>query len=200
MPTSTRKVTGVAPHGRGDAIRTVPLHLPEALTAHAGPAAAPHLSYRGGPLMTAVQVFTVFWGDAWGGAQAALADTVNKFFDDILTSSLIDQLGEYSIPGQAIGHGSRVGTIKVPAAHLPHSVADAAIRHMLQQEIATNHAFPAPGPNVLYFGYTPPKVAVVRGAAAPARPSAAITTTSTASSSTPSCPTPAARAAPAASR
>jgi hypothetical protein len=48
-----------------DTIRIVPLHVagdaehptPEALAA--GPAAAPHLTYRGGPLLTSVKVFTI---------------------------------------------------------------------------------------------------------------------------------------------
>ena len=55
----------------GDPIRIVPLHLPDALrqptvdAKAAAPAAAPQLTYRNGPLLTAVQVFTIFWGPAW---------------------------------------------------------------------------------------------------------------------------------------
>ncbi len=44
-------------------IRVVPLHRPET-PARAATAAAPHLTYRNGPLLTAVEVFTVFWGSA----------------------------------------------------------------------------------------------------------------------------------------
>src|SRR5579885_182974 len=47
----------------GDLIRIVPLHLPDEFVG--APAAAPHLTFRGGPLLTAVEVFTVFWGAAW---------------------------------------------------------------------------------------------------------------------------------------
>jgi hypothetical protein len=92
-----------------------------------------------------------------------LAQTVNQFFDFILSSALLDQLSEYSVPGQNIGHGQRIGTVTLPAAQLPHSVSDNAIRHMLQQEIATNSAFPQPSRNTLYFVYLPPGVAVVQG-------------------------------------
>ena len=48
-------------------IRIVPLRVDERLTAPAPaapPGRAPRLTYRGGPLLTAVQVFTFFWGDA----------------------------------------------------------------------------------------------------------------------------------------
>jgi hypothetical protein len=132
-------------------------------TEHAA-VATPQLTFRQGPLLTAVEVFTVFWGNAWQqGAQAGLAQTINQFFDAILVSPLIDQLAEYSVAGQSIGHGKRIGTATVAAAKMPHSVTDAAIQHMLQQQIASNAAFPQPSKNTLYFVYLPPKVAVVQG-------------------------------------
>src|SRR5258708_2072728 len=96
-------------HAPQHPIRVVPLYRPEAPPAVA--AAAPHLTYRNGPLLTAVQVFTVFWGSAWLQApNSDLLKRINQFFDYILTSQLIDLLGEYGVPGQAIGHGSRTGT------------------------------------------------------------------------------------------
>ena len=52
-----------------DAIRIVPLHVPDDVVATApgvAPPPAPQLTYRGGPLMTAVQVFTPFWGGETG--------------------------------------------------------------------------------------------------------------------------------------
>jgi hypothetical protein len=157
--------TGDISHGYRDSIRIVPLHDPSgsmAPTEHAA-TATPQLTFRGGPLLTAVEVFTVFWGNAWQGAQAGLAQTINKFFDDILVSPLIDQLAEYNVTGQSIGHGKRTGTATVAAAKMPHSVSDAAIQKMLQHEIASNAAFPKPSKNTLYFLYLPPKVAVVQG-------------------------------------
>ena len=154
------------PPSSHDAIRIVPLHLPD--TMHVLPLGvaappSPVLTYRGGPLLTNVEVFTIFWGSAWTGAQAPLATKINDFFDHILTSPLIDQLAEYSVPGQAIGHGKRVGTVTVTAKHLGHSVSDNAIRHFIQQEISTNSAVPQPTKNTLYFVYLPPGVAVVQG-------------------------------------
>jgi hypothetical protein len=147
----------------GDPIRIVPLHAPDVVAAP--PGAAPHLTYRGGPLLTSVEVFTVFWGAAWQQQQAALAGSLNQFFDFILTSALIDQLAEYNVPGQAIVHGQRTGTVTLTNPRLHHSVSDHAIQHMLHQETTTNPAFPQPSANTLYFVYLPPGVAVVQGGA-----------------------------------
>ena len=114
-------------------IRVVPLHRPET-PSRAAPAAAPNLTYRNGPLLTAVQVFTVFWGSAWQQApNSGLLQQINQFFDYILTSQLIDQLGEYSVPGQAIGHGSRIGTIVLTSPVLGKSVQDSAIQQLLDR-------------------------------------------------------------------
>src|SRR3989442_7446731 len=57
-----------------DPVRIVPLHAPREVFAPAPGIAAPpspQLTYRGGPLLGAVQVFTVFWGAAWNDAPAA---------------------------------------------------------------------------------------------------------------------------------
>ncbi|HME07771.1 MAG TPA: hypothetical protein VKG25_11995 [Bryobacteraceae bacterium] len=162
---STKK-HGVLP-AVSDPIRIVPLHTPKELSqAVEGVAAAPppHLSYRGGPLMTSVEIFTVFWGKPWTTAPlTTTAQNLNKFFQFIVTSPLIDQLMEYSVPQFPIGHGSFHGTATITAPALGASVSDSAIQHMLNQEISTNPAFPQPGPNILYFVYLPPGVIVVQG-------------------------------------
>jgi hypothetical protein len=157
----------------GDPIRIVPLHLPDEVrtptadTLAAGPAAAPQLTYRNGPLLANVEVFTIFWGAAWQmAAQSALATQMNQFFDFILTSPLIDQLQEYSVPAYPIGHGKHTGTLTVLTPKLKSSVSDTAIQQMLQSEIASNPAVPHPTPNTLYFVFLPPGVKVVHGGSA----------------------------------
>jgi len=103
MPNQKRPVVQ---HGHRDAIRIVPLHVPpKHLIEEYSPATPPQLTYRNGPLLTNVEVFTVFWGSAWNGAQAPVMKKINGFFDAILTSPLIDQLSEYNVPGKKIGHG-----------------------------------------------------------------------------------------------
>ena len=90
-------------------IRIVPLHVPAGLA----PAATPQLTYRNGPLIAAVEVFTIFWGAAWKQApQSALIGQLNTFFDFVLTSPLIDQLAEYNVQDYTISYGSRTGPSK----------------------------------------------------------------------------------------
>ena len=148
----------------GDLFRVVPLYRPQEIEARA---AAAHLTFHNGPLLSAVEVFTIFWGSAWQQQpQSDLANSLNQFFDSILTSPLMDQLAEYSVEGQQIVHGRRSGTATITSPNLHHSVTDSAIQHMLQQEISSNAAFPQPTANTLYFVYLPPRVAVVQGGGA----------------------------------
>src|SRR5579872_3930694 len=118
-----------------DVIRVVPLYLPEDLTtpiAGVPAAPSPQLIYRGGPLLTAVEVFTVFWGAAWQQApQSALMGSINAFFDFVLTSPLLDQLTEYSVNSQPIGHGRRTGTAVVTSPAPRQAVSDAGIQRLL---------------------------------------------------------------------
>jgi len=152
--------SGTGPVGQNGPINIVPLYD----AAQAKPSAAPaQLVYNNGPLLTSVQVFTIFWGSAW--QQPPLSDTmqsINSFFDYILTSSLIDQLTEYSVQGTTIGHGSRIGTT-IMTPDPANSIADSDIQQMLNNAIASNSAFPQPTPNTLYFVYLPSGVTVTAG-------------------------------------
>ena len=161
----------IAAHG--DAIRIVPLYqasdagTPTVEGAKAAPAVAPHLSYRNGPLLTNVEVFTIFWGAAWQlSANATLLGQINHFFDFILSSPLLDQMAEYSVPGKTIGHGKHTGTLSITTPVLGTSVTDSGIQHMLQNLITSNAHVPKPGPNTLYFVYMPPGVKVIQGGSA----------------------------------
>jgi hypothetical protein len=150
-----------------DPVRIVPVHPIDELSepAHgAAPLAPPRLVYNGGPLLGAVEVFTVFWGAWWqSGDGAALAERLNGFFDFVLTSDLIDQLAEYSAGGTTIGHGRRTGSTTLPDAP-PATVADADIQQRLE-ELIGGGTLPAPNADTLYFLYLPPNVAVVQGGA-----------------------------------
>lgn len=146
-----------------DPIRIVPLHgLREAQRVAAAP---PKLTYRGGPLIGAAQVFTVFWGAAWKTKpQSDLVAKLNGFFDFVLASSLVDQLAEYNAGGVKIGHGQRTGSITI-SARSPSSVTDATIQSFLKQQIAAGKA-PKASANTLYFVYLPPGVRVIMGGSA----------------------------------
>lgn len=149
-----------------DPIRIVPLHLPvELYRPAAGIAAAPvaHVTYRGGPLLSAVKVFTIFWGQAWQSSpNSNLLTQINQFFEFVVDSELLDQLSEYGVPGQKIGHGSMIGSTTITQPVLTHSITDLAIQKMLRREIAAK-SVPKPDANTLYFNYLPPGTAVVQG-------------------------------------
>jgi hypothetical protein len=145
-----------------DAIRIVPLK-PFAATRAPVPE---KVTYRGGPLISAIEVFTIFWGKAWKAtAQAGLIGQVNRFFDAILTSALIDQLVEYGVAKYRIGHGRRLGSKTITSGLLGTSVTDTAIQTFLQQQITKKTVAPTTR-NTLYVIYLPPGVRVVMGGSA----------------------------------
>ena len=145
-------------------IRVVPLH-PGKIKA-AAPQVPPQLTYRNGPLLTSVQVFTIFWGATWNDApQSALLPKVNEFFDFILSSQLLDQLAEYSVPGSTISHGLLIGTLTLSTPAPGKTVDDSAIQKLIQQEISAG-TLPASTPNTLYFLFLPPGVTVTQGGSA----------------------------------
>src|SRR3989475_12788389 len=136
-------------------MQIVPLRLEAA-----APADRPHLSYRGGPLLAAAEVFLFFWGDTWQlSTQYQLVQQLNDFFVFVLTSPLIDQLSEYSTPDFAITHGSRTGAIALTTAP-PPSVQDADIQRLVQEEIPSEPAGSRPTGHPLYLVFLPPGVAV----------------------------------------
>ena len=179
---STSSTSTLAP---GEHVRVVPLHYPkpelsiDALAKmragdrdedsdlfdgkpHAAPAGA-HLTYNNGPLLTKTQVFTVFWGTKWSTPSGtAIQPKINKFFQDILVSSLIDQLGEYSVPGKTIGKGSYIGTKVITAQAPVGSVSDSTIRTRLKSWIAAK-TVPKNTPNTLYFIYLDPGIVSIMG-------------------------------------
>ena len=146
-----------------DPIRIVPLNLPLHLTMPPEVAQPPQLTYRGGLLLTNVEVFTIFLGQSWTKPpNLVLAQNINQFFEFILSSSLMDQLTEYSVPQYNIGRGQYVGTITITSSAQKQTISDKALQDLLQQEISTK-SIPQPTTNTLYFIYLEPGVSVVQG-------------------------------------
>jgi hypothetical protein len=142
--------------------KIVPLHTAPRLVA----AVTPELTYRNGPLLTNVQVFTVFWGSAWqDAANSAVARQMNEFLDFVLTSKLIDQLCEYSAAGKTIGHGTRAGSLTLTTSEPGAKVQDSAIQQMLASETSAG-TLPAKNANSLYFVFLPPGTQVQQGGSA----------------------------------
>lgn len=149
-----------------DRVRIVPLATPEVIKRAAAPAQAAQLVYNNGPLIAQAQVFTVFWGSAWQQAALnSLIAEVNGFFDYILTSALIDQLSEYSVPQYQIGHGTRIGTLTLTNPDVGTTVDDPAIQQMIQQQISGG-TLPSSNPDLIYFVFLPSGVTVTQGGSA----------------------------------
>ena len=168
----------------GEHIRIVPLHHPKPAVsvdelarareageeqdlfdgrAHPAPARA-HLTYEGGPLIQNVQVYTIFWGKLWGSntSSTELMAKLNQFFAATLVSPLIDQLAEYNVPGQTIGHGSLLGTQVINANAPARSISDSAIQAQLLKWINAR-TVPANTADTLYFIYLDPGVVSIMG-------------------------------------
>jgi hypothetical protein len=156
-----------AASARHQPIRIVPIRSddsPGAPAPAAAPSPGPNLTYRGGPLLTAVQVFTIFWGSDWNQQpRAALAQQIDQFFDYVVTSPLVDQMAEYNVPGMSIVHGAHIGTTTVTTPPPGGSVADADIQQMIQREISADPVVPPPTPSSLYYVFLPPGVSVSLG-------------------------------------
>ena len=148
-----------------DCVRVVPLATPELAKRVAAPQSA-QLVYNNGPLIASVQVFGIFWGTEWQQATlAGMIPEVNQFFDYILTSPLIDQLAEYSVPQYSIQHGKRAGSVALPTPDVPKTVDDSAIQKMIQQQISAGK-LPSATPDLLYFVFLPSGVTVTQGGSA----------------------------------
>ena len=166
MP-QTPEYTTVVPN-RADAVRVVPLaDVNETSVFHddalAAAAPAPNLTYRGGPVIGAVEIVTLYWGKAWKlAANKAMPPKLDAFFDAILTSSLMDELAEYGTPTTTIGHGRRTGSVTITSPNVRLSTTDGAVQHFLQHQISVG-SVPAPTLNTLYFVYLPPGVSVTQG-------------------------------------
>ena len=169
------------PEQTRDAIRVVPLYHPRSEgnvvepqsrkgeselynKKSAGGAVSPKLVYGGGSLIQNVNVFTIFWGKNWQSDPntAALKDQINQFFSSILSSSLMDQLSEYSTEAYKIGHGSLAGTIVITQGAPAASIEDAAIQKALQGWISAK-TIPEWKADTLYFIYMDKGVKVEMG-------------------------------------
>ena len=129
MATQKKSSAGHSAHsaGHSDAIRIVPLHHPQALQA-----AAPQLTYRNGSLLSAVEVFTVFWGSTWNSApQITLMNNMNAYFDFILTSALI--------AGAALAAGKSPSEAIVLGASLSLSSTAIVLELLSNQERLTSN-------------------------------------------------------------
>lgn len=125
-------------------------------------APTPLLSNHGGAVIQAIEVVPIYWGAGWAsGSNGQLSTQIDGFFDYIVTSSLMDMLAEYSLPGTPIQHGTRLSSLRITSSEpgdvtsTGRQVTDAQIQQALEGWIA-DHTAPATTANTLYFIYLPP--------------------------------------------
>ena len=149
-----------------DRIRIVPLKKAPGEIAVAEKviaASAAQLTYRNGPMLSSVQVVTVYWGSAWtNDPLAQQISKINDFFTYVLKSPLMSQLSEYDVTGYSVGQGNLAGSATITGADPSGAVDDSAIQTFLQAQIAAK-TVPGPTASTLYFVYLPPGVAVTMG-------------------------------------
>lgn len=125
------------------------------------------LLYYGGPVISHAKVYAVFWS---GAVSAQTRSRIGPFFENMLDSTYMDWLSEYSTDivavdgrqgtGQTIGRGRYMGAITIqPSAQGPR-LTDAQIQAELEAQIAAGH-LPAPDADTLYMTYFPAGVKVV---------------------------------------
>jgi hypothetical protein len=126
-------------------------------------APVPNLQYHGGPVISSVDVVSIYWGAAWSsGLNAQLINQLNAFFDFLVTSTYVDMLAEYSTSSTPIRHGRRLASVNINTEPgIPSGggrlVTDAQIQQALNGWVA-NHTVSVPTANTLYFVFLPPNV------------------------------------------
>ena len=143
------------------------------------PPAGAHLDYYGGPVMSNVNVVTVFWTSA---VDAGVQSTMPAFYSAITDSTYFDLLSEYSTnitptgggsgTNQSIGRGSNGGTYTIVPSTCNNGSActidDTAIQSELLAQINGGH-LPAPevdkqgNVNSIYMIYFPLNVTITQG-------------------------------------
>lgn len=140
----------------------------------------PNVIYHGGPVISNIEVVIVYYGSTfsragigdWGTDPMLLdqACRLNDFFSDITDSAYLDQLTEYTPPGEnLIGRGKWIGAAFIPFApgkqfgsFADNALNDVEIRATLQIAIQQGQV-PEHTPNRGYFVFLPPYIAVRRG-------------------------------------
>jgi hypothetical protein len=147
-----------------------------AVVGFAAPAGA-HLTYRGGPIISNVQVIQVLYGSGSYNPQVAgtSSPTMGNFFTDITSTGLISLMQQYNTnitggTGQVFGNGTFAGLFQIvpAAANNGSTITDAQIQSEILAQISAGH-LPAPvidatgNPNTIYMVYFPPGKTITQG-------------------------------------
>ena len=151
-PGSTGPMT---PQQRAGGPHIMPLHHPDRAKPVAHPNAGfANLQYYGGPVLSNVKVYTVFWN-----SQVQYQSQLNAFYTAVTNSAYFDWLNEYNTPTQTIGRGSLIGSLVDPSPPASTSLTNVDIQNELAKLI-DNGTVPAPTADTLYMVHFPPGVSI----------------------------------------
>jgi hypothetical protein len=149
--------TNIAPspglHGIGGA-HIMPVHHPDRSKPVVHPNATGALVYYGGPVLSNVKVFTVFWNN-----NVAFQSQLNSFYSAVTNSAYFDWLSEYDTPTQNIGRGSLLGSLVDPSPPASTALTNVDIQTELGKLIDAGKV-PAPTADTLYMVHFPPGVSI----------------------------------------
>ncbi len=127
------------------------------------------LVYFGGPVISNVKVYAVFWGDQ---VSARTKSLVGPLYTNILDSTYMDWLKEYdtnrkAVDGRAgtdqhIGRGTFAGAFTIHPANRGSSLSDADVQAELDAQIAAGR-LPPNDADTLYMTYFPSGVSISIG-------------------------------------
>ncbi len=142
-------------------VHLMPMHTTSegsngALVSAAAPAGA-HLTYFGGPVISNVKVYSVFWNSSVPN-QASL----NSFYSTITGSAYLSWLSEYNTSTQTIGLGSLGGSVVDTGAPTGSTITDTQIQAELSRLMAAGQ-LPANNANNLYMIHFPAGVTIKQG-------------------------------------
>jgi hypothetical protein len=119
--------------------------------------------YYGGPVISNVKLYVVYWGTK---VRSAVTTTAPDFYKTLVTSSYLDWLKEYNTNGvsvmnghagtnQMITRGTYAGTITISPAVTSGTLADEDIQKEIQAQVDAGK-LPAPTDNTLFMIHFPP--------------------------------------------
>lgn len=125
------------------------------------PGRASTMHYYGGPVISNVKVYSVFWG---ANVNSDVKGKIGDFFAASTNSTYLDWLKEYNTnitamdgrqgTNQSIGRGTYAGAFTIQPKNASASLQDADVQAELDAQIAVG-ALPRPDDNTIYFIYFP---------------------------------------------
>jgi len=112
--------------------------------------------YYGGPLLTSVKIYAVFWG---AKVNANTQTKMGAFYTALTDSDYLDFLNQYSTPTIKIGRGTYVGSTVIKPKNVAKHLMQADVEAELLNQI-DNGTLAKPDANSLYIIHFPPGIVI----------------------------------------